>query len=122
MPSPTATQLTIRFPIVLYTHIWNTTLGDPLTVISPALSANVGRHLMNAIQNWKVVWDEVRAASTIDEWQALGFQRTADVYWQLSKAVLIAFERGIGRDLLPIASDCDEIGLHLRRLLSGGGE
>lgn len=75
---------------------------------------------MNAIQNWKIVWDEVRGAASVEEWQKLGFQRTADVYWQLSKAVLMAFERGIGRDMLPVASDCDEVGLHLRRLLGAG--
>jgi len=53
----------------------------------------------------------------------MGFQRAAENYWNLTKAVLYVFEKRDGdmKGVLPIESDCEESGAHLKKLLSGAG-
>lgn len=50
----------------------------------------------------------------------MGFQRAAESYWNLTKAVLLAFEKRDGdmKGVLPMESDCEEC-THLKKLLGG---
>lgn len=66
--------------------------------------------------NWKTVWDEIKAAAGESEWNKLGFQRTAETYYDAVLAILQVFEKRQGR-FPPIPSDCEK-GSHLKRLLS----
>jgi len=77
--------------------------------------------LKTALQNWKSIWDEVKASTPIAEWNEMGFHRIAESYWSLTSAVLLAFEKRGGdlKGLLPIESDCEESGSHLKKLLGG---
>jgi len=68
------------------------------------------------MHNWKTVWDEIKAAAAENEWNELGFQRTAETYYDALQAIVQAFEKKEGR-FPPIPSDCEK-GSHLKRLLS----
>ena len=69
-----------------------------------------------AMHSWKTVWDEIKAAAGENEWNKLGFQRTAETYYDAVLAILQVFEKKQGR-FPPIPSDCEK-GSHLKRLLS----
>lgn len=126
----------------LYTHIWRQTYGSmttrlghfsaiptpnatPMTGVSPASQVSVETTvapLKTALANWKIYWDEVCACTPQNVWSGLGFEKAAENYWALTKAVLVSFERRGGKDggglLLPVPCDTDESGLHIKRLLS----
>jgi hypothetical protein len=68
------------------------------------------------MSNWKLLWDEIKSSSLEKgEWNKLGFQRTAEGYFEAVKEVVESFERRGG--LEGIESDCEK-GMHLRKILS----
>lgn len=106
----------------MYAYICRQTFSNP--IINPPsipLSQQLGP-LKTALKNWKSIWDDVRDSTPIVEWNEMGFQRAAESYWNLTKAVLYAFEKRGGdlKGLLPMESDCEESGAHLKKLLGGG--
>jgi hypothetical protein len=72
------------------------------------------------MSNWKLLWDEIKSESLDKgEWNKLGFQRTAEGYFETVKEVAEAFEKrggGMGGGW-GIKGDCEK-GLHLKRVLS----
>ncbi|KAK2626116.1 hypothetical protein QTJ16_004378 [Diplocarpon rosae] len=106
-------QMLIHF---LYTHVWSATFSNPLASLPgshiPALTAP----FRLAMRNWRTIWDEIKSAAPAEEWSKLGFQRTAESYYDAVESILSVFERRHGR-FPPIPSDCEK-GSHLRRLLS----
>jgi len=68
---------------------------------------------------WKLLWDEIKFTSLEKgEWNKLGFQRTAEGYFEAVKEVAEGFEkRGAMGGLGGIKGDCEK-GLHLRHILS----
>jgi hypothetical protein len=68
------------------------------------------------MRNWKVIWDEIKSSAIETEWNKLGFQRTAEAYFDAVTSILGVFEKREGR-FPPIPSDCEK-GSHLKRLLS----
>jgi hypothetical protein len=68
------------------------------------------------MHNWKVVWDGIKSSVPENEWNKLGFQRTAQTYYDAVKQIVAVFEKKQGR-FPPIESDCEK-GSHLKRLLS----
>jgi hypothetical protein len=71
------------------------------------------------MMNWKLLWDEIKSSSLeIGEWNKLGFQRTAEGYFDAVKEVADVFERRGGAGLGGvIKGDCEK-GWHLRQILS----
>lgn len=65
--------------------------------------------------NWKIIWDEIRTSAPEEEWLKLGFQRTAETYYQAVESIVVVFEECGGRFQL-IPSDVEK-GSHLKRLL-----
>lgn len=105
----------------LYPYIWRQTFSNPILIHSSIPIAQQLSPLKTALQNWKSIWDEVKASTPLAEWNEMGFQRAAESYWNLTKAVLLTFEKRDGdlKGLLPIESDCEESGSHLKKLLGG---
>lgn len=81
--------------IVLYTHCWQHLFGNPLNRLSPTTlapgPAEILEPIKNCIDNWKTLWDEVRARSTSNVVDS-GFETTADSYWTLIKLIVQKFE------------------------------
>ncbi|KAH6719294.1 hypothetical protein BKA61DRAFT_472893 [Leptodontidium sp. MPI-SDFR-AT-0119] len=106
-------QMLVHF---LYTHVWASTFSNPMASIPgtdiQALTAPF--HL--AMRNWRALWDEIKANAIEEEWNKLGFQRTAESYYDAVRSILNVFERREGH-FPPIPSDCEK-GSHLKRLLS----
>lgn len=69
-----------------------------------------------AMRNWRIVWDQIKDSMPESEWDKLGFQRTAETYFDAVKAIVDAFEKRDGK-FPPIPSDCEK-GTHLKRLLT----
>jgi hypothetical protein len=73
------------------------------------------------MSNWKLLWDEIKSMSLEKgEWDKLGFQRTAEGYFEAVKEVADVFERrgGVGEvGAGGIKGDCEK-GWHLKRILS----
>ncbi len=103
---------------VLYTHAWLATFSNPLASL-PTSSIPVLLHPFKiALQNWKVVWNEIRSSLGETEWNKLGFQRTAETYSDAVQCLLTIFEKREGI-FPPLMGDCEK-GNHLKRLLSFG--
>jgi hypothetical protein len=68
------------------------------------------------MHNWKTIWDEIKASSPRMEWDQMGFQRTAETYYDAVLALIRVFVENVGR-LPSIPSDCEK-GSHLKRVLS----
>lgn len=81
---------------VLYTHCWQHLFGNPLNRLSPTTLAPgpalILEPIKNAINNWKTLWDEVRASKHRLNVEESGFETTADSYWTLVKMVVQKFE------------------------------
>jgi hypothetical protein len=69
-----------------------------------------------ALANWHVIWEEVRSATPNSVWETMGFHRSAESYWHLTRAILGAYERSGGGHVLEC--DCEEVSMHLRVLLN----
>lgn len=104
----------------LYTHTWTTLFCNPLISIpnpnSPNLITDTVAPFRTAMRNWKTIWDSIRAAAPAAEWEKLGFQRTAETYYDAVRAIVEVWERRGGR-FPPLKSDCEK-GTHLKRLLT----
>jgi len=101
---------------ILYTHVWAHTVSNPLISLPTTSIPNLIAPWKCAMQNWKTLWDEIRASAPESEWSKLGFQRTANTYYSAVKSVMQAFERNGGKfPVMP--SDCDNW-CHLKLLLS----
>lgn len=85
--------------------------GHPTTSIPDLLNP-----FRNAMRNWRTVWDQIRGSVSESEWDNLGYQRTAETYFDAVKAIVDVFEKNDGK-FPPIPSDCEK-GTHLKRLLS----
>jgi len=90
--------------------------------------------LKTAVQNWKTVWDEIREAIPREAWSGMGFETAADSYWTLTKLLVQRCDplnEGTAHnnrrpsdtsnmlDFMPLKTDTDEQGSHLRRILRG---
>ena len=123
---------------LLYTFVWQQLYSNPLHRVSAstvAPSPTMLEPLKCAIRNWKLIWDGVRASATPESVSQMGFETSADSYWTLVRLLVYAFERKPSRDtdrkgdqhectpsirqiaLLPIESNCDDSGSHLRAIL-----
>lgn len=102
---------------VLYTHLWASTFSNPLAHLPSTSPQLLLQPFKTAMSNWKLLWDEIKSSSLErGEWNRLGFQRTAEGYFEAVKEVAESFERrGGGVD--GIQSDCEK-GVHLRKILS----
>jgi hypothetical protein len=71
------------------------------------------------MRNWKSLWDEIKANSPETEWNKLGYQRTAETYFDAVREVAKVFEKkgGSAGGIGPVPSDCEK-GSHLKRILS----
>jgi hypothetical protein len=70
------------------------------------------------MRNWKVLWDEIKSSSPENEWNKLGFQRTAETYFDAVREVAEVFEKKGGSGVVGVVpSDCEK-GSHLKRILS----
>ncbi|KAI1625523.1 hypothetical protein EDD37DRAFT_607121 [Exophiala viscosa] len=80
---------------VLYTHCWQHLFGNPLNRLSPTTlapgPAEILEPIKNCIDNWKTLWDEVRARPPSNVAES-GFETTADSYWTLIKLIVQKFE------------------------------
>lgn len=101
---------------VIYTHAWASTFSNPLVLLPFTNIHALVQPFKIAMHNWKVLWDEIKSAAGEKEWNKLGFQRTAETYYDAVQAILQVFEKRQGR-FPPIPSDCEKGG-HLKRLLS----
>jgi hypothetical protein len=102
--------------IVLYTYIWAHTFGNPLISLPTTNLHTVILPFKTALWNWKTIWDEIKTSYSGTEWEKLGFQRTAQTYYEALGALLNVFERTGGR-IEAMKGDCER-GSHLRKLLS----
>lgn len=83
--------------LVLYSHVWRLTFQNPiLYTFSPLLTPTFLKPLNVAIQNWKLYWDDLKSTLQSQQWNKLGFERSAESYWNLTRAVFCAFEKGMG--------------------------
>jgi hypothetical protein len=70
-----------------------------------------------------MIWDEIKSSSPENECNKLGFQRTAETYFDAVREVVEIFEkkggyRGAnGGGIGSVSSDCEK-GSHLKRILS----
>lgn len=101
---------------ILYVHIWNSTFCNPLAQIPSTSIPSLLAPYKLAMRNWKVVWDEIKSATNPEEWNSLGFERTAETYYTAVQSILDIFESRDGK-FPPIPSDCEK-GAHMKRLLS----
>ncbi|KAJ8069677.1 hypothetical protein OCU04_000105 [Sclerotinia nivalis] len=101
---------------ILYVNIWNSTFCNPLAQLPTTSISLLLAPFKLAMRNWKVVWDEIKSAADPDEWNTLGFERTAETYYTAVKSILRIFESREGK-FPPIPSDCEK-GAHMKRLLS----
>lgn len=69
-----------------------------------------------ALWRWKTIWNEIKSSSPQEEWEKLGFQRSAQSYYDTVGELLNVLERTGGR-VEGIKGDCEK-GDHLRTLLS----
>ncbi|KAG4028416.1 hypothetical protein MFRU_021g00080 [Monilinia fructicola] len=101
---------------VIYVHMWNSTFCNPLVQLpSTSISAIVAPFKL-ALRNWKLVWDEIKSTADANEWNSLGFERTAETYYNAVRSILRIFESREGK-FPPIPSDCEK-GVHLTKLLN----
>ena len=106
-------QMLIHF---LYTQIWTALFTNPLLSLPHVHLSSVVQPFKIAMQNWKTIWDETRSLVPESEWNKLGFQRTAETYYDTVMMIVDVWERKGGR-FPPMKSDCEK-GDHLKRLLS----
>ncbi|KAE9377306.1 hypothetical protein N431DRAFT_369075 [Stipitochalara longipes BDJ] len=109
-------QMLIHF---LYTHLWAATFSNPLASLPSTSIPDLLLPFKAAMFAWKLLWDEIKTISLEKgEWNKLGFQRTAEGYFEAVKEVAEGFEKrsaaGAGGG---IKGDCEK-GLHLRHILS----
>lgn len=96
--------------------MWNSTFCNPLVQLpSTSISAIVAPFKL-ALRNWKLVWDEIKSTADANEWNSLGFERTAETYYNAVRSILRIFESREGK-FPPIPSDCEK-GVHLTKLLN----
>jgi hypothetical protein len=46
-----------------------------------------------AARNWKTIWDAIRSAAPVSEWEKLGFPRSAEAYYEAVVAILDLWDR-----------------------------
>ena len=106
-------QMLIHF---LYTQIWMSLFNNPLLLLPHISLPAVVMPFKTAMRNWKTIWDETRSQVPESEWNKLGFQRTAETYYDTVMMIIDIWERKGGK-FPPMKSDCEK-GDHLQRLLS----
>ncbi|QSZ35309.1 hypothetical protein DSL72_008178 [Monilinia vaccinii-corymbosi] len=103
---------------MFYVHMWASTFGNPLTQVPTTSISSLVAPFKLALRNWKLVWDEIRSMTDRKVWDALGFERTAETYYNAAQSLLRIFESREGK-FPPIPSNCEK-GVHLTRLLNFG--
>lgn len=106
-------QMLIHF---IYSHLWGSTFNSPVLSLPGSTLPSLTEPFKRAMRHWKSIWDDLRARSEAGEWNKLGYQQTAESYFDAVKAILDVFEK-LGGRFPPIPSDCEK-GEHLKRLLS----
>ncbi|TVY93686.1 Gastrula zinc finger protein [Lachnellula willkommii] len=100
----------------LYTCVWKTTFSNPMAALPTVKIPDLLSPFRTAMRNWRTVWDQIKNLVPENEWNKLGFQITAETYFDAVKAIVDAFEKRDGK-FPPIPSDCEK-GTHLKRLLT----
>ncbi|KAG9228019.1 hypothetical protein BJ875DRAFT_478678 [Amylocarpus encephaloides] len=100
----------------IYTHVWKSTFSNPLATTLIQSTVEILAPFKNAMRNWRILWDDVRRSFPESEWAKVGFQRTAETYFDAVGSLMSTFEKRSGK-FPPIPSDCEK-GSHLRRLLT----
>lgn len=124
--------------LALYTHAWNQTFSNPLCRTSPSklsVTSTILEPLKLAVSNWKVIWDDIIASTSAGERRSMGFETSADSYWTVIKLLISRLDSKENRidwdsgssddsrgnsgilDCLPLETDCDSQGAHLRKIL-----
>ncbi|RDW71876.1 hypothetical protein BP5796_07910 [Coleophoma crateriformis] len=99
-----------------YTYFWTHTFASPFSTLPHTSIPTLLAPFKKGMQNWKHLWNEIKFSMPLEDWNALGFQRTAEIYYDAVKAIIQIFERREG-NFPYIPSDCEK-GSHLRLLLS----
>jgi hypothetical protein len=99
----------------LYTHVWKCTFSNPMVGLPITNIPGLLLPFKIAMRNWRIVWNQIKGSMPDNEWNKLGFERTAETYFDAVKAIVEAFEKRNGK-FPPIPSDCEK-GTHLKRLL-----
>jgi hypothetical protein len=100
----------------MYTNLWAATFQNPLASLPGTNIQMLLAPFKQALHNWRIIWDEIKASAIETEWNKLGFQRTAETYYDAVAGIMEVFERMDGR--IPICpSDCEK-GAHLKRLFT----
>ncbi|KAH6678565.1 hypothetical protein B0J14DRAFT_473994 [Halenospora varia] len=111
--TPLDLQMLIHY---LYTHVWKCTFSNPMVGLPTTSISELVLPFKTAMRNWRTIWDEIKCSVPESEWNRLGFQRTAETYFDAVKSVIEVFEKRKGI-FPPIPSDCEK-GTHLKHLLS----
>lgn len=91
---------------MLYTHAWNATFSNALAAVpfsmcsnpspNPHSSTNTALHITapfrSALTNWKRVWDDLKLSTDRHEWFKLGFSRSSETFYNITRAILKAYE------------------------------
>jgi len=100
----------------MYTHLWAATFQNPLASLPGTNIQTLLAPFKQALRNWRMIWDEIKNSAAETEWNKLGFQRTAETYYDAVTGIMEVFEKMGGR--VPVCpSDCEK-GTHLKRLLT----
>lgn len=100
----------------LYIHAWNSTFCNPLAQLPTTSISSLVAPFKLAMRNWKLVWDEIKSTAGADEWNSLGFERTAETYYNAARSILRIFESRDGK-FPPIPSNCAK-GAHLKKIFN----
>jgi hypothetical protein len=84
-------QMLIHF---LYTQLWTHTYSNPFVSLPSTHIPGLVQPFKVALRTWKRLWDEIRREQVDrNEWEKLGFQRTAETYFETVGKLLEVFER-----------------------------
>ncbi|KAF4624958.1 hypothetical protein G7Y89_g13210 [Cudoniella acicularis] len=76
--TPLDMQMLIHY---LYTHVWKCTFSNPMASLLTTNLQDLLLPFKTAMHNWRTIWDEIKHSVPDSEWNKLGFQRTAEIYF-----------------------------------------
>lgn len=98
---------------VLYTFVWQNLFANPFQRISPLALQPISpmfEPIKTALQNWKTIWDEIKASIPASELPMMGFETSADSYWTVTRMLVSKLESrtsvaSVNGDASPYASN-----------------